>query len=107
MPDWSDELLTVYDVADRLKANQQTVRNWIDRGELVGVRLGSRRVRVRESDLGQFVSAASSARRPDEASAREALSRRLEEVSSAADRGAEAAALRALAKPRSTVADVS
>jgi hypothetical protein len=45
MPDGSDELLTVYDVAGRLKVNQQTVRNRIDGGELVGIRVGSRRIR--------------------------------------------------------------
>jgi excisionase family DNA binding protein len=31
-----DELLTVAQVAERLKLNQQTVRNWIDKGTLPG-----------------------------------------------------------------------
>jgi len=26
---WDDEYLTVKEIADRLKLNQQTVRNWI------------------------------------------------------------------------------
>jgi excisionase family DNA binding protein len=29
-----DEFLTVADVAELLKLNQQTIRNWLDRGEL-------------------------------------------------------------------------
>ena len=31
-----EEYLTVAEVAGNLKLNQQTVRNWIDRGELPG-----------------------------------------------------------------------
>jgi hypothetical protein len=26
---WEDEYLTVHEIADRLKLNQQTIRNWI------------------------------------------------------------------------------
>lgn len=44
------EFLTVAEVADLLKLNQQTVRNWIDQGSLPAVRVG-RRVRIRRSDL--------------------------------------------------------
>jgi excisionase family DNA binding protein len=40
-----------------LKVNQQTVRNWVDRGELAAVRVGARRVRVRQSDLDTFLEA--------------------------------------------------
>ena len=47
---WNDEYLTVKEIADRLKLNQQTVRNWIDDGRLPAVRIG-RRVRVRRVDL--------------------------------------------------------
>lgn len=50
-----DELLTVDEIADGLKVNQQTVRNWIDRGSLKAVRLGPRRVRVKRKDLQAFV----------------------------------------------------
>jgi excisionase family DNA binding protein len=53
----AEEFLTVADIASRLKVNQQTVRNWIDRGQLAAVRVGSRRVRVRESDLADFLDA--------------------------------------------------
>jgi excisionase family DNA binding protein len=44
------EFLTVAEVAQTLKLNQQTVRNWIDQGTLPAVRVG-RRVRIRRSDL--------------------------------------------------------
>lgn len=49
--------LTVAEIAELLKLNQQTIRNWIDRGELPAVRLGRRRVRVRQSDLDAFIDA--------------------------------------------------
>jgi excisionase family DNA binding protein len=39
--------LTVEDVANYLRVNKQTIRNWIDRGELSAVYLGARRVRIR------------------------------------------------------------
>jgi excisionase family DNA binding protein len=45
-----DTFLTVAEVAELLKLNQQTVRNWIDQGSLPAVRVG-RRVRIRRSDL--------------------------------------------------------
>jgi excisionase family DNA binding protein len=51
----ADSFLTVAGVAELLKVNQQTVRNWIDRGELTAVRVGQRRVRVRQSDLDRFI----------------------------------------------------
>ena len=47
---WDDQYLTVNEIAEHLKLNPQTVRNWIDRGELPAVRVG-RRVRVRRVDL--------------------------------------------------------
>ena len=55
-----DEFLTVAEVAEMLKLNQQTVRNWIDRGELPAVRLGARRVRVRQTDLEALIDSGSS-----------------------------------------------
>jgi excisionase family DNA binding protein len=45
-----DEFLTVADIARVLKLNQQTVRNWIDRGSLPALHIG-RRVRIRRSDF--------------------------------------------------------
>lgn len=50
----NDEFLTVAEVAKLLKINEQTVRNWIDRGELAAVRAG-RRVRIRRSALDEVL----------------------------------------------------
>ena len=45
-----EAFLTVAEVAELLKLNQQTVRNWIDQGSLPAVRVG-RRVRIKRSDF--------------------------------------------------------
>jgi excisionase family DNA binding protein len=52
----AEELLTVREVADYLKVNQQTVRNWVDRQQIDAVRVGERRVRIRQSELDRFLS---------------------------------------------------
>lgn len=54
--DHSDEesYLTVAEVADLLKLNQQTVRNWIDQGSLPALRVG-RRVRIKRSDFDRVL----------------------------------------------------
>jgi excisionase family DNA binding protein len=44
----------VAEVADLLKLNQQTVRNWIDQGSLPAVKVG-RRVRIKRSDLDRIL----------------------------------------------------
>jgi excisionase family DNA binding protein len=49
-----EEFLTVAEVAELLKLNQQTVRNWIDQGSLPALRVG-RRVRIRRSDLDRML----------------------------------------------------
>lgn len=46
--------LTVAEVAEKLKLNQQTVRNWIDQGSLPALRVG-RRVRIKRSDFDRIV----------------------------------------------------
>jgi excisionase family DNA binding protein len=51
-----DEFLTVADIAAILKLNQQTVRNWIDRGELPAYHVGWR-VRVSRRDFDAFLEA--------------------------------------------------
>jgi excisionase family DNA binding protein len=51
-----DEFLTVAEVAAMLKLNQQTVRNWIDAGQLPAVHIG-RRVRIKRSDFDALVEA--------------------------------------------------
>lgn len=48
---WVDEFLTVAEVAELLKLNQMTIRNWISSGQLPAVRLGARRVRIKRADL--------------------------------------------------------
>jgi excisionase family DNA binding protein len=60
------EFLTVAEVAETLKLNQQTVRNWIDQGSLPALRIG-RRVRIRRSDFERLIEAGETrpgARRP-------------------------------------------
>lgn len=49
-----DSFLTVAEVAETLKLNQQTVRNWIDQGSLPAIRVG-RRVRIRRSDFERLL----------------------------------------------------
>src|ERR1700704_5387324 len=46
--------LTVAEVAEKLKLNQQTVRNWIDQGSLPALRVG-RRVRIKRSDFERIL----------------------------------------------------
>ena len=58
-----DEYLTVADVAGILKLNQQTVRNWIDRGELPALRVG-RRVRILRSDFDALLEKGGSGAKP-------------------------------------------
>jgi excisionase family DNA binding protein len=51
---WDDEYLTVIEIAEHLKLNPQTIRNWIDAGSLPAVRVG-RRVRIRRADLDHLL----------------------------------------------------
>lgn len=52
--EYNETFLTVAEVAELLRLNQQTVRNWIDAGSLPAVRVG-RRVRIKRSDLDRIV----------------------------------------------------
>jgi len=52
-----EAFLTVAGIAELLQVTEQTVRNWIERGQLPAVRVGARRVRVRQSDLDAFIAA--------------------------------------------------
>lgn len=52
-----DDLLTVPEIAARLRLNQQTIRKWLRLGTLPGISLGSRQAgwRVRRADLETFL----------------------------------------------------
>lgn len=89
--------LTVADVADLLKLNQQTVRNMIDRGDLRAVRVGPRRVRIKQSDLNAFIAEGSSMMGPSEDQPRAEFSQALEAVDAATANPELASALRRLA----------
>jgi excisionase family DNA binding protein len=52
--DPDESYLTVAEVAETLKLNQQTVRNWIDQGLLPALRVG-RRVRIKRSDFDRVL----------------------------------------------------
>jgi excisionase family DNA binding protein len=52
-----ESFLTVAEVAEMLKLNQQTVRNWIDQGSLPALRVG-RRVRIKRSDFERVLAQA-------------------------------------------------
>jgi excisionase family DNA binding protein len=58
-----ESFLTVAEVAELLKLNQQTVRNWIDQGSLPALRVG-RRVRIRRSDFDRLLEEGSTAGSP-------------------------------------------
>jgi excisionase family DNA binding protein len=50
------ELLTVAEVAERLRVQPLTVRRWLKSGDLVGVQLGDRAGwRIAEEDLRAFL----------------------------------------------------
>jgi excisionase family DNA binding protein len=53
-PEAEESYLTVAEVAETLKLNQQTVRNWIDAGTLPALRVG-RRVRIKRSDFQRIL----------------------------------------------------
>lgn len=48
------ELLTVAQVAELLRLNPQTIRNWIDAGTFPAMHIG-RRVRIKRADLDAFI----------------------------------------------------
>ncbi|HEX4011725.1 MAG TPA: helix-turn-helix domain-containing protein [Solirubrobacteraceae bacterium] len=104
MPDDLDEFLTVAEIADRLKVNQQTVRNWIDRGELSALRIGTRRVRIRASDLERYIADNTAAKQPTEDECRQAYADALAAVDAAGSPDAQAVALRRVARSATRLA---
>lgn len=55
-----DELLTVQDVAKRLKVNPETVRRWLRAGSMKGTLLGDRAgYRIPESEVDRLLSGGS------------------------------------------------
>ena len=52
-----DKMLTVEEVAERMRVNEKTVRNWIALGELLAFPIGKRGYRISETDLHNFVEA--------------------------------------------------
>ena len=57
----ADEYLTVAEIAGELKLNQQTIRNWIQKGSLRAVYVGPRRVRILRSDLDRLLAGGATA----------------------------------------------
>ena len=53
--DWP--LLTVDDVARRVRVSRETVRRWLRAGRLAGLRLGGTKLgyRIRQADLDRFL----------------------------------------------------
>ncbi len=50
-----DEFMTVAEVAELLKLNEMTIRNYVSAGKLAAVRIGDRRVRLRREDVDRFI----------------------------------------------------
>lgn len=53
-PEPVDQLLTVAEVADRLRLDPYTIRRWIGRGQLPAVRVGQQ-LRVRADELRRYL----------------------------------------------------
>jgi excisionase family DNA binding protein len=108
-----DTFLTVAEVAELLKLNRQTVYNYLDRVELPAVRVGARRVRIKQSDLDAFLNTSPPPTDDDasgllDADARAQLDGAIEDVSNAVasdDRAVLASALRQLARVATDIAD--
>ena len=51
----TDDLLTVEEVAARLKLQEWTIRDWFKSGKLKGAKIGDSTWRMKESDLLDFI----------------------------------------------------
>jgi len=101
-----DELLTVDEVAALLKLNSQTIRNMIDRGELGHVRVGQRRVRIRQSQLDALLAAGESRSLPADANTWQAVSEAASAVVAAARKQDRDALERAMSKLTGAAQDI-
>jgi excisionase family DNA binding protein len=52
-----DKMLMVEEIAERMRVNEKTVRNWIASGELPAFPIGKRGYRISERDFHVFVEA--------------------------------------------------
>lgn len=52
-----EKMLIVEEVAERMRVNEKTVRNWIASGELPAFPIGKRGYRISERDFHDFVEA--------------------------------------------------
>jgi excisionase family DNA binding protein len=52
-----DRILTVEEAAERLRLSAWTVRDWLRRGKLKGIKMGNTRAgyRIRESEIERFL----------------------------------------------------
>ena len=64
----AEEMLTVEEVAARLKLTPYTIREWLKAGRIRGIRLGSRRAgwRIPASELERFIAEQGRGERGDE-----------------------------------------
>jgi excisionase family DNA binding protein len=60
-----EEMLTLEEVAQRLKISIKTVRRWLQQGRLTGIKMG-KLWRVRETELEAFMQRQTHPRREDE-----------------------------------------
>jgi excisionase family DNA binding protein len=53
-----ERLFTVQELVDKLQVHENTILNWLKRGELRGIRLGGSKAgwRIRASELERFLS---------------------------------------------------
>ena len=47
--------LTVQDIADQLQVTEETVRRWIDSGQLKAIKLSGHRYRIHPKDFQDFI----------------------------------------------------